>query len=75
MPCQRIICAQCLTVLALKNDAPFVKQFFRNVDKSKAFNPYVVIPSDAFPTWVIEGCLRPKDYGQVKAYLLADSAD
>ena len=75
MLCERIICAQCLTVLALKNDAPFVTPFFGNVDKSKPFDPYVVIPSDALPTWVIEGCLRPKDYGQVKAYLLADSAD
>ena len=75
MPCERINCAQCLTVLALNNDAPGVNQFLSKVDKSKPFDPYVVIPSDALHTWVKEGCLRPKHYGQVKAFLLADSGD
>ena len=60
--------------MALKNDAPGVNQFLCKVDKSKPFDPYVVIPSDSLHTWVIEGCLRPKDYGQVKAYLLTDSS-
>ena len=75
MPCERINCAQCLTVLALKNDSPGVNQFLSNVVKSMPYDPYAVIPPDALHTWVIEGCLRPKDYGQVKAFLLADSAD
>ena len=43
-----------MTVLALKNDAPGVAQFRTNIDKSKPFDPFVVIPSDALPTWVIE---------------------
>ena len=59
-------------MLALKNDAPGVNQLLSNVDKSKPFDPYVVIPSDALHTWVLEGCLGPKDYGQIRAYLLAD---
>ena len=65
MPCERINCAQCLTVLALNNDAPGVNQFLNNIDKSKPFDPYVVVPSDALPTLVVEGCLRPKDYGEL----------
>ena len=75
MPCERTNCAQCLTMLALKNDAPGVALFLSNFPKSKPFDPYVFIASDALPFWVREGCLRPKDYGQVIAYLLADSAD
>ena len=75
MPCERINCAQCLTVLALKNDAPGVTQFLSNVDKSKPFDPYVVIPSDALPTLIVEKCLRPKDYSEVKTYLITDSAE
>ena len=75
MPCERIDCAQCLTVMALKNDAAGVNQFLSNVDKSKPFDPYVVIPSDAIRTWVIEGWIGPKDNGQIREYLLADSAD
>ncbi|KAF0138226.1 MAG: hypothetical protein FD143_3697, partial [Ignavibacteria bacterium] len=75
MPCQRIDCAQCLTMLALKNDAPGVNHFLSKVDKSKPFDPYVVIPSDAIRTWVIEGWNGPKDDGQIREYLLTDSAD
>ena len=75
MPCERINCAQCLTVLALKKDARGVKHFLSKIDKSNSFDPYVVIPSDELPTLVIERCLRAKDYGQGKAYLLADSAE
>ena len=75
MPCERINCAQCLTLLALKNDAHGVNQFLSIVDKSKPFDPYVVVPSDALPTLVVEGCLRPKDYGELKTNLLADSAE
>ena len=75
MPCERMSCAQCRTVLALKNDAPCVGQFLNNSDKSKPLDPYVVISSDALQTWVIQRCLRPKLYGKVKAHLLADSAD
>ena len=74
MQCERIDCAQCLTVLALKNDAPGVNQFLGKVDTSKPFDPDFEIPSDALRTWVIEGCLRPKDNGQVKTYLLTDSS-
>ena len=74
MPCERIDCAQSLTVLALKNDSPGVNQFLSNVDKSKQFDPYVVITSDGLHTWVIEGCLLPKDYARVKAYFLTDSS-
>ena len=62
-------------MLGLKNDARAVDQFLDKIDKSKPFDPYVVIPSDELPTFVIEGCLGAKDYGQVKAYLLADSAE
>ena len=75
MSCERINCARCLTVLALKNDAPGVNQFLTNVDKSKPFDPYVVIPSDALPTLIVERCPRPKDYSEVKTYLLTDSAE
>ena len=75
MPCERINCAQCLTVLALKNDVPGVTQFLSNVDKAKPFDPYVVIPSDALPTLIVEKCLRPKDYSEVKTYLLTESAE
>ena len=75
MPCERINCALCLTVLALKNDARGVTQFLNNIDKSKPFDPYVVVPSDALPTLVVEGCLRPKDCGELKTYLLTDSAE
>ena len=75
MPCERINCAQCLTVLALNNDAHGVDQFLCNIDKPKPFDFYVFIPSDALPTMVLEGCLCAKDYGQVKAYLIADSAE
>ena len=46
----------------------------QQIDNSKPFDPYVVIPSDALHTWVVEGCLRPKDYAQVKAYLCTDSS-
>ena len=62
-------------MLALKNDAPGVTQFLTNVDKSKPFDPYVVIPSDALPTLIVERCLRPKDYSEVKTYLLTESAE
>ena len=65
---------QCLTLLALKNDARGVDQFLSNIDNSKPFDPYIVIPSAGLPTLVIERGLRPKEYGQVKAYRLADSA-
>ena len=64
MSCERIDCAQCLTVMALKNDAAGVNKFLSNVDKSKPFDPYVVIPSDAIRTWVIEGCIGAKDSGK-----------
>ena len=74
MPCERLNCAQCLTVLALKNDARGVNQFLSNSDKSKPYDPYVVIPSDGLPTLVIEGSLRWKEYGQAKDYRLANSA-
>ena len=59
MPCERINCAQCLTVLAVKNDAGGVTQFLNTIDRSKPFDPYLVIPSDALPTLVVERCLRP----------------
>ena len=72
MPCERIDWEECLTVMALKNDVPGVNQFLSNVDKSKPFDPTVIIISDALATLVIEGWLRPKDYGQVKAYLVTD---
>ena len=75
VPCERINCAPCLTVLALKNDAHRVDQLNSNIDNSKPFDPYVVIPADSLPNLVIEGCLRTKDYGQVKAYILADSTE
>ena len=75
MPCERINCAQCLAVLAPKNDAHRVDQLISNIDNSKPFDPYVVIPADSLPNLVIERCLRTEDYGQVKAYLLTDSAE
>ena len=75
MPCERIDCAQCLTVMALKNDAAGVSQFLSNVDKSKSFDPYLVIPSDAIRTWAIEGVIGLKDGGQISTYLLTDSTD
>ena len=74
-PCEKINCAQCLTVLALKNDAHGVDQLISNIDNSKPFDPYVVIPADSLPNLLIEGCLRAKDYGRVKAYILADSVE
>ena len=75
MPCERLNCAQCLTVLALKNDARGVDQFLRKIETSSPFDPYVVAPLDALPTLIIDGCLGPNDYDQVKAYLLADSGE
>ena len=62
-------------MLALYNDARGVEQFLSTVEKSNPFDPYVLLRSDEFPTLVIEGGLRAKDYGQVKAYLVADSAE
>ena len=75
MPCERINCAQCITVLAVNNDAPGVTQFLNNIHKSNPFDPYVVIPSDALPTLIVERCPRPKDYTEVKTYLLTDLAE
>ena len=72
MPCERINCAQCLSFLALKNDPPGVAQFLSNIPKSILFDTYLGIPSDALSTWVMVGCLRPKEYGHLKAYCLAD---
>ena len=63
MRCARLICAQSLTVLSLKIDAGHVAQFLTNVEKSKRFDTYVVIPSDGLPTLDVHGCLGPKDYG------------
>ena len=62
-------------MLALKNDIPGVTQFLSNVDKSKPFDPYVVIPSDALPTLIVERFLRQKDYSELKTYLFTDSAE
>ena len=64
-----------LTVLALKNDADRVDQLISNIDNSKQFDPYVVIPADSLLNLLIEGFLRAKDYGQVKAYILEYSAE
>ena len=63
---------QCLTVLALKNDAHAVDQL---IDNANPFDPYLVIPADSLPNLIIEGCVIAKDYGQVKAYISADSAE
>ena len=60
---------------ALKRDARVVTQFLINMDKSNPFDPYVLIPSHALPTWDIEGCLGQKDYGHVNAYLLGNSGE
>ena len=75
MSCERLDCAQCLTVLALKNDAHGVDQFLTNVDKSNPFDPYVVIPANGIPTLVNERILQRKEDGQLKAYLLTHSTD
>ena len=75
MPSESRNCAQCRTMLALKNDACGVAEFLSNVAKTKPFDPYLVIPTDALPTLVLEACVRPMDYGKGKAYLFADSTE
>ena len=39
MQCESLNDSQCLTVLALKNDASGVNKFLCNIDNSKPFDP------------------------------------
>ena len=43
MPCERVNCAQCLTLMAARIQTRRVKQFLAHLDKTKPFDPYVVV--------------------------------
>ena len=70
MPCQRVNCAQCLTVMVLKNQTHRVKQFLANLDKSHPFDPYVVVPFTSLPRFIRYANNEDKDIQQVEEYLL-----
>ena len=70
MPGQRVNCAQCVTVMVLKNQTRRVKHFLANLDKSHPFNPYVVVPFTSLPRFIRYAINEDKDIPQVEEYLL-----
>ena len=70
MSCKRVDCAQCLTVMVLKNQTRRVNEFLAHLDKSRPFNPYVVVPFTSLPRFIRYAHNEDKDIPQVEEYLL-----
>ena len=69
MPCERVKCAQCLTVMALRNQTRRVKQFVPSLDKTKPFDPSVVAFS-SLPRLIRFSHNEGDDITQLQDYLL-----
>ena len=75
MPCGRVNCAQCLTVMALRNQTRRVKQFLAHFDKTQPFDPYVVVPFTSLPRFIRFSHNEGEDILQVQDYLLLHPND
>ena len=75
MPCERGNCAQCLTVMAFRNQTRRVKQFLARFDKSKPFDPYVVVAFTSLPRFFRFSHNQGEDILQVQDYLLLHPND
>ena len=73
MPCGRVNCAPCLTVMALKNQALRVKQFLAHFDKTKPFDPYFVVAFTSLPRFIRLSHNEAEEIQQVQVYLLLHS--
>ena len=75
MPCERVNCAQCLTVMALRNQTRRVKQFLPRFDKTEPFDPYVVVAFTSVPRFIRFSHIEGEDKVLVQNYLLLHSND
>ena len=75
MPCERVNCAQCLTVMALRNQTRRVKQFLARFDKTQPFDPYVVVAFTSLPRFIRFSRNEGEDILQVQDYLLLHPND
>ena len=75
MKCQKEDCAQCLTVMVLKNQSRRAKQFLAKLDKSKPFDPYVVVPFTSVPRFIRYSRNEGDEIPQVQEYLLLQSGE
>ena len=75
MPCERVNCAQCLTVMALRNQTRRVKQFLARFDKTQPFDPYIVVAFTSLPRFIRFSHNEGEDILQVQDYLLLHPND
>ena len=70
MPCERVNCAQCLTVMALRNQTRRVKQFLARFDKTRPIVPDVLVAFTSLPRLIRFSDNEAEDIPQVQDYLL-----
>ena len=72
MSCKRVNCAQCLTVMVLKNQTRRLNQFLAHLAKSRPFDPYVVVPFTSLPRFIRYSQKEEEDIAQGEEYLLVN---
>ena len=75
MPCERVNCAQCLTVMALRKQTRRLKTFLQRFEKSQPFDPYVVVAFTSLPWFIRFSHNEGEDILQVQDYLLLHPND